>query len=113
MFRQLLSKTLPLLAMVACASAASAQVQTIKIGTHEPLSGEMARAGNAQQDGVEFAIKQANEKYAGKYKFKLLTIDDESSPAKAVSAVEKLASKGVVAVTGGYGSSIVGPASAS
>src|SRR5205814_4233354 len=39
------------------------------------------------------------------------TIDDESSPAKAVAAVEKLASDGVVALTGGYGSSNIGPAS--
>ena len=33
---------------------------------------------------------------------KLITVDDESSPAKAVAAVEKLASQGVVAIDGGF-----------
>jgi branched-chain amino acid transport system substrate-binding protein len=46
-----------------------------------------------------------------KQKVKLVTIDDESSPAKAVAAVEKLASQKVAAITGGYGSNIIGPAS--
>lgn len=112
MLKQLILKTVAIAAMVACSSAALAQEQVIKIGTHEPLTGAMARAGNGQQDGIKFAVAEANEKYTGKYQFKLVTIDDESSPAKAVSAVEKLASQDVVAITGGYGSSIVGPASA-
>ena len=41
----------------------------------------------------------------------MITVDDESAPAKAVAAVEKLAGQGVVAITGGYGSNNIAPAS--
>ena len=47
----------------------------------------------------------------GKHTIKIITIDDESAPAKAIAAVEKLASDGVVAITGGYGSNNISPAS--
>jgi len=66
-----------------------------------PLSGTLARAGAGLNEGIQVAADVFNRKN-GKHKIKLITIDDESSPAKAVAAVEKLASQNVVAITGGY-----------
>ncbi|WP_417821217.1 ABC transporter substrate-binding protein [Terasakiella sp.] len=81
------------------------------IGEHTPLSGKLARVGTGSHRGVMTGIKVLNDKYAGQHTFELKTIDDESSPAKAVSAVEKLASEGVIAFSGGYASGVIGPAS--
>src|SRR3546814_9353844 len=61
-------------------------------------------------EGIAVAVEVFN-KINGKHTIKVLTEDDESSPAKAIAAVEKLASHGVVAFTGGYGSNNIGPAS--
>ena len=47
----------------------------------------------------------------GKHRIRIITVDDESAPAKAIAAVEKLADDGVVAITGGYGSNNISPAS--
>lgn len=90
--------------------AHGARAEDILIGAHMPLTGSLARSGQAFDEGMKVAIKMFNET-SPKYKIKLQVIDDESTPAKAVSAVEKLISDGAVAVIGGYGSNIVGPAS--
>lgn len=81
------------------------------LGEHTPLSGKLARVGTGSHRGILSAVKVLNEKYNGQHSFEVKTIDDESSPAKAVSAVEKLVSQGVIAFTGGYSSGIIGPAS--
>ena len=80
------------------------------VGVEVPLSGALARVGTGMHEGISVAADVFNRKN-GKHKIKLITIDDESSPAKAVAAVEKLASQGVVAIDGGYGSGNIGPAS--
>jgi branched-chain amino acid transport system substrate-binding protein len=80
------------------------------VGVEVPLSGSLARVGTGMSEGINVAADVFNRKN-GKHKIKLITVDDESSPAKAVAAVEKLASQGVVAIDGGYGSSNIGPAS--
>lgn len=87
-----------------------ALAQEFAVGTQLPLSGPLARAGGSLHDGIQVAADLFNRAHP-KYRVKLIVIDDESSPAKAVAAVEKLVSQGVVAITGGYGSNIVGPAS--
>lgn len=91
--------------------AGSVQAANFLVGEHSPLSGKMARVGTGAHRGIVAGLHAMNEKYKGTHTFELKTIDDESSPAKAVSAVEKLASEGVLAFTGGYGSNIIGPAS--
>lgn len=96
---------------VSMAGFSAAQAETFVIGEHTPLTGKLARVGNGSHHGVVTGIKVLNEKYKGVHTFELKTIDDESSPAKAVSAVEKLVSEGVVAFSGGYASGIIGPAS--
>jgi len=89
---------------------APAKAAEFKIGAEIPLSGNLARVGTAMNEGIQVAAEMFNKKN-GKHTVKIVTIDDESSPAKAVGAVEKLAADGVVAYTGGYGSNIIGPAS--
>ncbi|MEW6124358.1 MAG: ABC transporter substrate-binding protein [Pseudomonadota bacterium] len=96
---------------LAAAPAVRAQDATdITIGAHMPLTGTLARSGQAFSEGMQVALKMCNAA-SPKFKVKVSVIDDESTPAKAVSAVEKLASDGAVAIIGGYGSNIVGPAS--
>ncbi|AWN34718.1 ABC transporter substrate-binding protein [Methylobacterium radiodurans] len=95
---------------LATLSGGPARADEILVGAHMPLTGSLARSGQAFDEGMRVAIQMFN---AGpqKHKIRLQVIDDESTPAKAVSAVEKLVSDGAVAVIGGYGSNIIGPAS--
>jgi branched-chain amino acid transport system substrate-binding protein len=74
------------------------------------LSGSLARVGMGMQEGIQVAADVFN-KTNGKHTIKLITVDDESAPAKAIAAVEKLASENVLAITGGYGSNNISPAS--
>lgn len=92
-------------------STVTADAANFVIGEHTALSGPMAHVGTGSHRGIVAGLYAMNEKYKGTHTFELKTIDDQSSPAKAVSAVEKLASEGVLAFTGGYGSNIIGPAS--
>lgn len=91
--------------------ATTALAETFVLGEHVPLTGSLARVGNGMDEGITIAVALANEAYKGKHTFVVKKIDDETSPAKAVAAVEKLVSEGVVAFTGGYGSNLIGPAS--
>lgn len=90
--------------------ANSAYAEEFLVGVQIPLTGPLARVGMGTQEGIRVAAEVFN-KTNGKHTVKLVTVDDESAPAKAVAAVEKLASQGVVAVTGGYGSNNISPAS--
>lgn len=96
-------------AAMAFSVGAAHAAQEILLGTEIPLTGSMARVGTNTHEGIETAVEMFNESQ-DKYKIKLLTIDNESSPAKAVAAVEKLAADGVVGLSGGYGTNVVGPA---
>jgi branched-chain amino acid transport system substrate-binding protein len=99
------------LAFIAAASAAStAHAEEFLVGVQIPLTGPLARVGMGTQEGIRVAAEVFN-KTNGKHTIKLVTVDDESAPAKAVAAVEKLASQNVVAITGGYGSNNISPAS--
>ena len=91
-------------------AAGGAQATEFKVGSENPLSGSLTRVGSAMNEGIQVAAEMFN-KGNGKHTVKIISVDDESSPAKAVAAVEKLAADGVVAYTGGYGSNIIGPAS--
>jgi len=87
----------------------AANAEEFLVGSELPLTGVNARAGNAVREGILVAVEIFNKK-SEKNKIKMLFLDDESQPAKAVSAVEQLAAEKVVAITGGYGSSFVSPA---
>ena len=90
--------------------AGHAFADEILVGAEIPLTGALARVGSGMNEGISVAVEVFNQTN-GKHMIKVLTADDESSPAKAVAAVEKLAGDGVVAITGGYGSNNIGPAS--
>ena len=104
-------KQLALAALIACAGGwSNLQAEELLVGVEVPLTGTLARVGGGMQEGILVAAEVFN-KTSSKHKIKIISIDDESSPAKAVAAVEKLASQGVLAITGGYGSNNIAPAS--
>lgn len=81
-----------------------------KIGSHLPLTGSLSRIGTEMANGVRLAVEHFNA--TAPFKVELVLLDDESSPAKAVAAVERLVGRErVLGITGGYGSNIIGPAS--
>lgn len=99
-----------LVAVATLALSGPVSAEEFAVGVPIPLTGAMARSGSGMYEGIQTAAEVFN-KSGGKHKIKLIAVDDESNPAKAVSAVEKLASQGVVALVGGFGSNIIGPAS--
>ncbi len=105
-----IGKLCALSAVALCLQMGAAAADEILVGVEGPMTGSLAREGGGMIQGVEIAAELFN-KSNGKHTIKLIKIDDESQPAKAVAAVEKLAGDGVVAITGGYGSNNVGPAS--
>ncbi len=100
-------KGLVMLAVLAMGGLGLAQY---KIGSHLPLTGSLARIGTEMANGVRLAVEHFNAQ--APFKVELILLDDESSPAKAVAAVERLVGRErVLGITGGYGSNIIGPAS--
>jgi branched-chain amino acid transport system substrate-binding protein len=85
--------------------------QTVKIGAVVPLTGRYAAGGAQNKAGYEIAVQQINA--AGgvtvggkKMQLELVMLDDESDPTKTVARLESLASQGVVAYLGGFGSDL-------
>ena len=87
----------------------------IKIGFVAPLTGDQAAHGNDMLQGAQLALDEA--KAAGEiipgFKVELSPLDDNRSPAQAVSAAKRLAADSdVLAVVGHLNSSYTKPASA-
>ena len=98
-----------LLATAALTAAWPAVAEEFTVGVQIPLTGTQARSGTGMSEGIQTAVELFNK--SSKHKIKLAIVDDESNPAKAVSAIDKLAAQGVVAFVGGFASNIIGPAS--
>jgi branched-chain amino acid transport system substrate-binding protein len=98
-----------MMATLMAAALANLHAEEFVVGAELPLTGTLARVGAGMQEGVMVAAEVFNK--TNKHKIRIITVDDESAPAKAVAAVEKLASQGAVAITGGYGSNNISPAS--
>ncbi|HET7341650.1 MAG TPA: amino acid ABC transporter substrate-binding protein [Methylomirabilota bacterium] len=88
-----------------------AAAQTIKLGAVVPLTGRYGPGGAQVRAGYEIAVEQINA--AGgvsvggkKTPLELLLLDDESDATKTVARMETLASQGVVAYLGGFGSDL-------
>lgn len=96
-------------ALVAVSILNTANAEDLQVGVEIPLTGSLARVGSGMLEGITVAAEVFNSKNP-KNKIKLVTIDDESAPAKAIAAVEKLSGQGVLAITGGYGSNNIAPA---
>jgi branched-chain amino acid transport system substrate-binding protein len=69
----------------------------IIIGTHLPLTGELSGAGREQKWSYEEAVKDVNasggifiKEFGKNLPVRLIIVDDESNPAKASRAVERL-----------------------
>jgi len=98
------------------------QVEEIKVGVIHPLSGPMATTGLMGVEGTELALKIVNNKYEdlnvpmaetvgfpnfNGAKLKLIYLDDQGNPEKAMSSVDQLITQeGVVAVFGSIASSV-------
>jgi branched-chain amino acid transport system substrate-binding protein len=86
---------------------------TIKIGEINPLSGRLAKQGVEIHQGVAAAVAEVNE--AGGLdgqQVEVISRDDQSQPDVAISRAEELCGwKKVLALTGGYVDSLVGPIS--
>lgn len=103
-------RALALVGICTAVAAGPARAEEFLVGAGLPLTGSLARVGGGMHEGVMVAAEVFN-RGNGKHKVKIVTVDDESAPAKAIAAVEQLASQGVVAITGGYGSNNIAPAS--
>ncbi len=80
---------------------------TVKIGLMAPLTGSWASEGQEMKRNVELLAAEQNEKggLLGK-KIEVLVEDDGGDPRTASLAAQRLATKGVVAVIGTYGSAV-------
>jgi len=90
---------------------APALPQSIKVGAAVPLTGRYGPGGAQVRAGYEIAVEQINAAggvtVAGKkMPLELVVLDDESDATKTVARLETLASQGVVAYLGGFGSDL-------
>jgi branched-chain amino acid transport system substrate-binding protein len=104
------SLTAAALAVGVALAFAPGAAREFRLGSQIPLTGSLARVGSATNEGISVAVEIFNRENKGKHSVKLTIVDDESSPAKAVAAIEQMAGE-VDAFSGGYGSNIIGPAS--
>lgn len=79
-----------------------ASAKTIKIAFLGPLTGPNAAQGNGAKNGFDLAIWEANQ--SGKFPFtiEMVTLDDASDPAVAVSAALKAVSDPMVVAASGH-----------
>lgn len=95
------------LAAMALILPAYAQSADIKLGLMCPLTGKWASEGQDMKNIVELLVEKANA--AGGIngnKIELVVEDDAGDPRTAALAAQKLASSGVTAVIGTYGSAV-------
>jgi len=92
----------------------SADCQTVKIGGQEPTSGTGASAGTYYQNGLILGVAAVNN--AGGftvngqcYKFDLENVDNQTDPAKAVSANQKFVSEGIKFIFGPSTTALLAP----
>jgi branched-chain amino acid transport system substrate-binding protein len=96
----------------AAAPGAPAAAGTIKIGLQAPLTGDYAYEGKGFENAVRLLVDQTNA--AGGMngqKVELIVEDDKGDPKEAALVADRMVSKGVMAVIGGYNSSATEPAS--
>ena len=68
--------------------------ETIKIGTIQPITGDIAAYGTQTRDAIQMAVEEINENggVLGK-EIELVVEDDEGKPEKTINAFKKLVSK--------------------
>jgi branched-chain amino acid transport system substrate-binding protein len=87
---------------------AAEEQKTVKIGVVAPLTGNLSELGLGIKNGVDLAVRQANEKgTVPGYEVVLAAEDDAADPATGANAANKLASDPqVAAVVGTLNSSV-------
>ena len=109
-FLALVLAMLMVFSLCACGndSGSSSGDKVVKIGVYEPLTGANGAGGKQEVLGMEYANSVVNTVEIGgeTYKVELVTADNESDTAKAVSAASNLVAQGVSVVLGSYGSSV-------
>lgn len=97
-----MKKILSVLALAALALTPAAAQQTIKIGTIQPLTGQIAAYGKNVSQAVQLAVEEFNKAGGiGGKKIELVIEDDGFKPENTVAAFKKLVTKDkVVAVVG-------------
>ena len=80
--------------------------KVIKIGIFEPASGDNGAGGKQEALGIQYANDETPtiELNGETYEIELVQVDNESDPAKSITAAESLVSQGVSIVLGTYGS---------
>ena len=80
--------------------------KVVKIGIFEPASGDNGAGGKQEALGIQYAneVTPTVEINGETYTVELVQVDNESDPAKAITAAESLVSEGVSMVLGTYGS---------
>lgn len=102
---------LTLLMVVAALPIAAAAADAVKVGAVVPLTGRYGAGGAQVRAGYEIAAEHINA--AGgvtvggkKMPLEIVLLDDESDATKTVARLESLASQGVTAYLGGFGSDL-------
>src|SRR6266540_6675215 len=72
--------------------AAFAQKQTVKIVYIGPLTSGVSANGIGGRNSADLAVRLRNENPSAKYRFELVSLDDECKPDTAVRAATKAAS---------------------
>ena len=104
-----MKKTIALLLVLAgCGGDNGDYAGTIKIGVFEPASGDNGAGGKQEALGIQYANEETPtvELNGEVYKVELVQVDNESDPAKGITAAETLATSGVSIVLGTYGSAV-------
>ncbi|HVI74024.1 MAG TPA: branched-chain amino acid ABC transporter substrate-binding protein, partial [Anaeromyxobacteraceae bacterium] len=85
----------------------AARADNVKIGLLAPITGSWASEGQEMKKNVELLVDEVNAKggVAGK-QVQLVIEDDGGDPRTASLAAQRLATQGVVAVVGTYGSAV-------
>ncbi len=96
-----------------CITKPPEKPEKIVIGEIDPMTGSFSKDGTGVHDGALYALEEINSK--GGINGRNVTLiyrDDQSKPERAIAAAEELCSKeNVLALTGGYVDSLVGPIS--
>ncbi|NTW35547.1 MAG: ABC transporter substrate-binding protein [Syntrophobacteraceae bacterium] len=101
-------KKLGVLALLLCVMFGTAHgADTVKIGLMGPMTGSWASEGQEMKQVLDLLAEELNAKggIAGK-KVEVVTEDDGGDPRTAALAAQRLATQGVVAVIGTYGSAV-------
>src|SRR4051812_50073679 len=76
-------------AIALAGSAFAQQKQTVKLAFIGPLTGGVSANGIGGRNSADLAVRLRNEDAKAKYKYELVSLDDECKPNTAVQAATK------------------------